>query len=314
MDRRFPIVEFEACKFSAFFGDKTKSLQAQLLSGGACNSNYLVEDEKEKFVCKIYNRGNPQLESAIQEFTRDLIPAPEYMWVGDGVSVMRYIEGQHFEPTENLVREAGRMIGRLSKVTFSRSGELNPDGTVVGFKVWSSYREGLLAFLDLPAVIAYLDEGTIVELRDLIDGQSEIFGSFESCHNLVHGDFRPDNILVSNDSIVGILDWEFTHSGCSYMDIGNLMRHISPKWRNDLKIGLSEEGFHLTKDWMFRASLIDLTSHLEFLTSARSKEFKLTCVERIHKLIKLKTEQGVAPNRSTAPLLNSTSSVRGSED
>ena len=297
MDRRFPIAEFDARKYSAFFGEKTKSLRPQLLSGGACNSNYLVETEKEKYVCRIHNRGNPQLESAIHKFTRDLIPAPEYTWVGDGVSVMRYIEGQHFEPTKNLVREAGRMIGILSKITFSRFGELEPDGTVVGFEGWSSWKELLFDFFDRPAVAEYLNEETIMELRALIDGQSELLDYFESCHSLVHGDFRPDNILVSGDSIVGILDWEFAHSGCAYMDIGNLMRHISPRWSKDLAIGLSDEGFEIAKDWVFRASLIDLTSHLEFLTSDRSKEFKMTCVERIHTLIKLNTEQVASGQR-----------------
>jgi len=297
MDRRFQIAEFDPRRFDAFFGESTKLLQAQLLSGGACNSNYLVEAGKEKYVCRMHNCGNPQFEKAIRKFTGDLVPTPEYMWVGDGVSVMRYIEGKHFEPTKNLVREAGRMIGILSKITFSRFGQLEPNGTVVGFDDWSSLKELLFCFLDRPAVAEYLDEEAIMELRSLIESQRELFAYFESCHSLVHGDFRPDNILVSGDSIVGILDWEFAHSGCSYMDIGNLMRHIPPRWSKDLEIGLKDEGFELPEDWMFRASLIDLTSHLEFLTSARSNEFKMTCVQRIKDLIKLHAESSASGQR-----------------
>lgn len=290
MDRRFPIAEFDATQFSGFFGAKVDSLEVELLSGGACNSNYLVRSQGEKFVCRIHQRGNPQVESRIQEFMKGAVPSPEYLWVGDGVSVMRFIEGSHFEPTKNLVREAGRMIGRLSKIRFSRSGQLTADGEVEEMEGWSSYKEGLLSLLSLPAVSEYLDEATRTELANLLERQSDLLKSFDRCQNLVHGDFRSDNILVSNDSIVGMLDWEFAHSGCSYMDIGNLMRYLSPQWMEDLEVGLREGGFDLPEDWMFRAALIDLASHLEFLTSQRSREFKFTCVERIHLLIQLDSE------------------------
>lgn len=288
-DRRFSIVGFDAQKFSAFFGEETASLRAELLSGGACNSNYLVRSSGKKYVCRIHNRGDPTLERHVLKITKDLIPSPECLWVGDGVSVLGYLDGQHFEPTTQLVREAGRIIGRLSRVTYPRSGQLEPDDGVTEMVGWSSFQTGLSAFLTQPAVEEYLDERTLLELRKLIDRHTSFFDSFNSCHNLVHGDFRPDNILVANDSIVGVLDWEFAHSGCSYMDIGNLLRHLAPKWENDLKFGLSDEGFELPDDWVFRASLIDLTSHLEFLTSNRSREFKLTCVDRIHRLIKSDT-------------------------
>lgn len=286
-DRRFPIVDFDAQKFTAFFGEETASLRAQLLSGGACNSNYLVRSSGGKFVCRIHSRGDPLLERQVLKIANDLIPSPECLWVDDGVSVLSYIDGQHFEPTTQLVREAGRIIGRLSTVTYPRPGQLEPDGGVTEMVEWSSFKIGLSAFLTQPAVEEYLDKPTVLELRKLIDRNTPILDSFDRCQNLVHGDFRPDNILVANDSIVGVLDWEFAHSGCSYMDIGNVLRHLSPKWENDLSLGLRDEGFELPDNWVFRASLIDLTSHLEFLTSNRSQEFKLTCVHRIHRLIKI---------------------------
>jgi hypothetical protein len=41
----------------------------------------------------------------------------------------------------------------------------------------------------------------------------------------------------------------------------------------------------LPHDWMERAELVDLTSHLEFLTSSRSDGFKQQCVARVRGFI-----------------------------
>jgi len=70
------------------------------------------------------------------------------------------------------------------------------------------------------------------------------------------------------------------------MDIGNLLRELSADWESDLATGLGEEGLDLPDDWRSRACLVDLASHLEFLTSQISHEFKMTCTERIKKVIK----------------------------
>ena len=85
------------------------------------------------------------------------------------------------------------------------------------------------------------------------------------------------------------------------MDMGNLMRHIPMEWQKDFGIGLREEGVDLPEDWVFRASLIDLASHLDFLTSNRSKEFKESCVELIRRLMKFNSEPdaGGGPGRAT---------------
>ena len=124
----------------------------------------------------------------------------------------------------------------------------------------------------------------------MLHRQKHLLAYFDDCHSLVHGDFKPSNILVSEGRIVAILDWEFAHSGCFYMDMGNLLRHLPSHWENDLAVGLADEGVELPANWAFQASLIDLVSHLEFLTSDRSDMFKKACASRIGTLIQRHSE------------------------
>ncbi len=54
--------------------------------------------------------------------------------------------------------------------------------------------------------------------QDLLDAVDR------SC--LVHGDFNPKNLLVDPETldVTAVLDWEFTHSGTPFTDLGNLVR------------------------------------------------------------------------------------------
>jgi len=269
MDRRSPIEQFDIKLFKGFFEGDNQPLKIELLSGGACNSNYLVTTKTQKFVCRIHSRGTPESERAIVDLVKDIIPTPECLWIGEQVSVMTYIDGQHFEPTANLIREAGQIIGRLSQYKFEAAGKILPNGNIEKHDDWESYTKGLPEMLELASVRQYLDNNTINQLKQLIDRNAELIHYFDTCQNLVHGDFNTTNILTLNNSIVGIIDWEFSHSGCSYTDIG-----------------LLDEGFELPNNWIFIARLIDLTSHLEFLTSQHSDKFKRECVVRIYHLIK----------------------------
>ena len=293
MDRRHPLVDFDASRFEGFFRESTRNLEARLLSGGACNSNYVVSTPKgERFVCRIHSRGNPAAERTVTELVGGLIPVPDYLWVGEGVSVLSFLEGSHFRPTRKLMREAGRIIATLKTHSFPQKGQILASGEVVPFEGWESFEKGLLGLVETESVQRALDCRTREALKKFIEQQGELLQSFDSCQNLVHGDFRPDNILVSEGGITGVLDWEFAHSGSSYMDIGNLLRHVSAEWEKDLAIGLREGGFELPPDWRFRSLVIDLASHLEFLTSDRSREFKKECVLRIKSLLRREASQG----------------------
>ncbi|MCH2519898.1 MAG: hypothetical protein MK210_17125 [Dehalococcoidia bacterium] len=69
------------------------------------------------------------------------------------------------------------------------------------------------------------------------------------------------------------------------MDIGNLLRHTPAEYHGQIKAGLEAGGMAVPSDWIERARLVDLTSHLEFLTSSRSDCFKQQCAGRVHGFI-----------------------------
>ena len=112
---------------------------------------------------------------------------------------------------------------------------------------------------------------------------------------MVHGDFNPTNILIKNGEVSGVLDWEYSHSGTPFMDIGNLLRHTNPAYHPLIEQGLRAAGMDLPEDWLRRARLVDLTSHLEFLTTARSDSFKRECVEKIRRFLPDQTGMTLTP-------------------
>lgn len=289
VDRRFPIVPFDPQRFEPFFG--CKKLVATLLPGGACNSNYLVTTSAaERCVCRIYQRGDPWQERYIARLAEQVVPVPEYLWVGDGVAVLTFLEGREFSPSTALMREAGRTIARMASLSFERPGQFLADGTIVPFDGWASAYEGLAGFLRNPTVLVHLPAPLLPKLETILNENREILAEFDQEHSLVHGDFGPGNLLASGDRITGVLDWEFSHAGTPFMDIGNLLRHVPSHWEEPLKEGLIEEGFELPDDWRFRAQLIDLGSHLEFLTTQRSDAFKQLYVSRIASFVNAYTD------------------------
>ena len=117
MDRRFPVLPFEHIRFEPFFGKGIDELKFEFLSGGACNSNYLMtKKDGERYVCRIHTRSKPSTERYITQLAKDLVPAVEYLWVGEGVSVMAYVDGEHFIPTPRLMRTAGKLIAEMSGI------------------------------------------------------------------------------------------------------------------------------------------------------------------------------------------------------
>ncbi len=281
--RRNPVIPFDALRIASFL--KSRHVEsASLLTGGACNSNYRVRLEGgEVFVVRFYSRGSPARDRRLLDLVRGIVPAPEICAAGQGWAVMPLMPGRLISCNAEAVRDAGRVLARIGSIRFDRPGRIRDDGIV---EPWPFESAGgfISECLARPEVLRWLGHETARAVEHLLTRERTRLAEISNSACLVHGDYNPSNLLATGARITGVLDWEFAHSGTPYMDIGNLLRHL-PECASELATGLSDEGVRLPEDWQYRAALVDLGSHLEFLTSAMPDRFKESCVARVHGLL-----------------------------
>nr|MBC8453127.1 phosphotransferase [Chloroflexota bacterium] len=133
----------------------------------------------------------------------------------------------------------------------------------------------------------WLGDERVSALGEILTGENTRLAEIHEQPSLTHGDFNPTNILIHEGEVSAVLDWEYGHAGTPYMDIGNLLRNTDQQHHESIGRGLVEGGFDLPDDWIERAALIDVSSHLEFLTSTRSDEFKRSRIALIDSFIKI---------------------------
>lgn len=163
---------------------------------------------------------------------------------------------------------------------FDTTGLIEADGSISAFD-WGGVRGYIEQSLEDPNVISWLGSSRQAQLTSMLQARTDVFQELDNQTCFVHGDYNTGNILIHETNLAGIIDWEFSHSGTPYMDIGNLLRNTNKVFHIEIEQGLREGGMELPRDWKERAELVDLTSQLEFLTSSRSDEFERTCLTKI---------------------------------
>ena len=267
----------------------------RLLEGGRCNSNYRFRVGDEDFVLRLYARGDaraPARERAAMALAGPLVPVAGALAFGDDWVIGRFLPGVTLDraPTAAAIRDAGRTLAAIASVRLPARGDLGEGGGVIPWRFDGGLEDGGDDFnescLARPRVREAL--GDLVEgVRALLRRAQPLFEEMDAEVRLVHGDFRPDNLLVDGDRVTGVLDWEFAHAGSTYMDLGNLLRHLGPANAPAIEAGLRDRGHLVPEDWVRRAGLFDLSAQLEFLASddVRDEAFRRSCVDRIRALL-----------------------------
>ena len=285
IDRRAPHKPFDQSLIREFLGAR-EIASVELFQGGKGNTNYkLVLTDGEAYVLRLYRTGNSRREAKAMELVKDLVPVPVEVDGGETWSLFAFLKGEHLEKVPQYSDAAAEALARISSVELESPGLVNADGSISPFP-WAGVKGFINQSLANSEVRDWLGRDGVDAIRQVVNRESRRLSEIDAETRLVHGDFNPTNVLISDGLVSGILDWEYCHSGSTYMDIGNLLRHTHPDYHGQIKSGLEAGGMNLPSDWQERAELVDLTSHLEFLTSTRSDNFKRQCVARIEAFLR----------------------------
>lgn len=293
-DRRNPYREFDSTLIDSFLNGRELNT-VERMSTGKSNTNFKLSlDDGQTVVLRLYSEqgvSSPQREARIANIIGDRVPVPAILDAGDNWALFQFAPGKTLDTAPEHAGAAAEVLAHLSEHKFDTGGWIQPDGTITPFDFGDggdgddSGDQYVMSMLEKPEVQRWLGPGRARSLTEILKSESSRLAELGNQKILVHGDFNPTNILVDGGKITAVVDWEFAHVGTPYMDIGNLLRNIEPRFHEAVRGGLASGGFDVPDDWKKRAALIDISSHIEFLTSSRPDQFKRSRIELIDSFI-----------------------------
>ncbi len=220
------------------------------LAGGHSGETFLAQVAGERSVVRIYGarsaRRGPnaaEVDAAVLRLVRGLVPVPDVLEVRradvsagtPALLVTTWLPGRRLDEVlpdadEQLAATIGRNLGmilaRLAQMPMLRPGEFLDGELRIGPVPPGG--EDLVTWVETCAEASSLGEWEEADrsaLAELADRAQEILDlTGRAC--LVHSDFNPKNLLVDpvTGEVTGLLDWEFTHAGSPFTDLGNLLR------------------------------------------------------------------------------------------
>lgn len=216
------------------------------LAGGHSGRTFLGDVGGERAVVRLYPpddpRGEsaPEVDEAVLRLVRGLLPVPDVLEVrrahaptsAPGLLVTSWLPGERADLAyarlvlagdEDGLARMGRALGTVA-ATLAGMPTLRPgpfrdaDLTIGRFS-----DDGLVEWVE--ARLAHWPSDSLAALAEVAaPAQDLLDGVGRTC--VVHSDLNPKNVLVDpgTQEVVGVLDWEYAHSGHPWTDIGNVVR------------------------------------------------------------------------------------------
>jgi aminoglycoside phosphotransferase (APT) family kinase protein len=271
----------------------SRVVDVQPLAGGIMNWNYAVRlsGSPGQVVLRFYDRepSSCAKEVHILDRVRDDVPVPSVLFAAvDGAGgyppfcVLEFIDGISLRALRRrgdagavagATYDAGRLLPRLARHRFPRSGQFSRDLTVTdGPFADASVEEVVEHFARSPLFRLRVDSSLLASVLAFARSTEGLLRQATSGPSLVHGDFNSPNILVREDRgtwrVAAILDWEFAFAASMLCDVGNMLRYERPgesRYEPHFSRGLLDGGWDAPDDWFLCARLADLPALCELL-------------------------------------------------
>lgn len=289
-ERTFPFLKIDKSIVESLFEgilDKENIINIIPISEGCRTSNYIIETNKQqkKYILKIFFSTEQNYKKEIKLLTmlrgREIISVPKIYRVSNHkvindreYAIYEYKQGKTIGQSisegyvieEKFVRDVAKQLSMIHSYKFSRTGFLD---------------ENLNLQVELPPLVSWyerfmginaqkrLGKDAVNKINQIVKENEKILWELDKDIRLVHGDFQGTNILVKDNKLSGILDWEFAMAGHPISDIGQFFRY-EEYFNNNLIQAFEHEynknsDYKLMKDWYRISKLRDLTNLIQLI-------------------------------------------------
>ncbi|MCM1991526.1 aminoglycoside phosphotransferase family protein [Oceanirhabdus seepicola] len=212
-----------------------KNLNRAFQVRGEQNNNWVFITEGDEYLVKFTTKEEfkrLETEAALTKLMGDSagVPVPKIIHIGeyDGEYYMirTLLKGESLGEVLNqgmikvlgedgigtMIFEAGQALAKLHKVSFNKKGLIHKDLNVVEYNIFS--KEEFMSFLNTVYEFKCVTEEQYTYLNN-IDIDDIYSGEFVLCHC----DYAPNNMLVCNGHLSGIIDYEWASAAPCYDDI-----------------------------------------------------------------------------------------------
>lgn len=265
---------------SKFINCKIESYE--FINIGCRNSNYFVKTNCGKFVLRVSNYESITYHNEVtinRLFSiNTFMPVLIYHHQDDDLMyfVYLYFEGKNLQSDiVNNKHINSNYLVRIAKSLAIIHNSTDEFKTMIKQNEFPPYIEWYDYFLSKKNTQRILGSEKIKEISGKISQNSDLLQTIDIYKSLIHGDFRPINMLVNKFDILCILDWEFVNVGHSLADIGQFFRYSMYFGNSDLKVFETYYNLNakrkLPDNWFKASKLRDLVNPLQMLCTCVDK-------------------------------------------